>query len=103
MELGDKVVIGGRTMLRPGFSLVGLTGLIVASRYNAPPGTRAVWVDWEEAGYTDTEDLPQVVNVPAIHLSPAESQPSQPVEESPSTQPQPNPAQDNEEPRLRLV
>ena len=72
MELGDKVTIGGRTMLRPGFSLVGLTGRIVASRYDAPPGTRAVWMDWEEFGYDDP-DLPQVVNVPSIHLQIADA------------------------------
>lgn len=68
MNLGDKVRIGGRTMLRPGFSLVGVTGRIVQSRYDAPPGTLAVWVDWEESGYADQEDLPSVVNVPYIHL-----------------------------------
>ena len=68
-NLGDKVVIGGRTMLRPGLSLVGMTGRIVTSRYDAPSGTVAIWLDWEAAGYTDTTDLPPVANVPAIHVA----------------------------------
>jgi hypothetical protein len=103
MKLGDKVVIGGRTMLRPGFSLVGLTGLIVTSRYDAPAGTRAVWVDWEEGGYTDTEELPSVVNVPEIHLSPVGA--AQPPPPAQPTQPprQPPPVEDGEAPRFRLV
>ena len=107
MKLGDKVVIGGRTMLRPGFSLVGLTGLIVTSRHDAPAGTRAVWVDWEAAGYTELDNLPSVVNVAEAHLrpadqsQPAQAQPAQPQATRPSTQPPPS--EDDEEPRLRLV
>ena len=72
MNIGDKVVIGGRTMLRPGFSLVGFTGVIVESAANAPAGTLTVQIDWQEAGYEDTGNLPVFVNVPAIHLSPPE-------------------------------
>ncbi|MDQ3814059.1 MAG: hypothetical protein M3347_08915, partial [Armatimonadota bacterium] len=72
-KLGQKVVIGGRTMLRPGLSLVGMTGRIISSRYDAPPGTVAIWLDWEADGYTEEDleahDLPRVVNVPEIHVS----------------------------------
>lgn len=67
-KLNDRVRIGGRTMLSPTVSLVGLTGRVVSSRADAPPGTVAVWVDWEEGGYTDTDELPSVVNVPGQHL-----------------------------------
>lgn len=97
-------MIGGRTMLRPGFSLVGFTGLIVTSRYDAPAGTRAVWVDWEEAGYTDTEELPSVVNVAETHLrladqpQPAQRGQSQPPEESPLPQ-----TENGEGPKFRLI
>ncbi len=69
MEIGDKVMIGGRTMLRPGFSLVGFTGTIVESAANAPAGTLTVKIDWQEAGYDDTTGLPAMVNVPTVHLS----------------------------------
>lgn len=67
-QLNDKVVIGGRTMLSPTISLVGLTGRVLSSRYDAPPGTVAVWVDWDESDYADLEDLPSTVNVPSVHL-----------------------------------
>jgi len=118
MELGDKVTIGGRTMLRPGFSLVGLTGRIVASRYDAPPGTRAVWIDWEEFGYDDP-DLPRVVNVPSIHIEweGAETEKKNarkpaPMKSIPPLQtvapvrisgPDENPEPDEERPKLRLI
>ena len=65
MQIGDKVVIGGRTMLRPGFSLVGFTGTIVETAANAPAGTHTVQIDWQAAGYDDTASLPALVNVPA--------------------------------------
>jgi hypothetical protein len=64
-QLGQKVVIGGRTMLSPTISLVGLTGRIISSRHDAPPGTVAVLVDWDESEYADVEDLPDTVNVPS--------------------------------------
>ena len=75
---GDRVEIGGRTMLRPGFSLVGLTGVIFASAPNVPEGCLTVAVDWpahgynEENGYPDGS-LPLFVNVPAAHLSDADA------------------------------
>lgn len=67
-ELGQKVVIGGRTMLSPTISLVGLTGRIISSRHDAPSGTIAVMVDWDESEYADVEDLPFSVNVPAEYV-----------------------------------
>jgi hypothetical protein len=76
LSIGDRVEIGGRTMLRPGFSLVGLTGIIFPSAPNAPAGCFTVAVDWvahgytAEAGYPDGT-LPLFVNVPVPHLTPA--------------------------------
>ncbi len=75
---GDRVEIGGRTMLRPGFSLVGLTGVIFPSAPNVPDGCLTVAVDWpahgynEENGYPDGS-LPLFVNVPVAHLSDADA------------------------------
>ena len=74
--VGDRVEIGGRTMLRPGFSLVGLTGIIFETAPNAPANCLTVAVDWiahgytAEAGYPDGS-LPLFVNVPVPHLTPA--------------------------------
>jgi hypothetical protein len=82
MQTGDKVVIGGRTMLRPGFSLVGFTGTVVESAANAPAGTLTIKIDWQEAGYEDGTNLPEMVNVPTIHLSAPE-----PVETEPPKRP----------------
>jgi hypothetical protein len=67
-ELGQKVVIGGRTMLSPTISLVGLTGRIISSRHDAPPGTVAILVDWHESEYIDVDDLPDTVNVPQEYV-----------------------------------
>lgn len=76
LSIGDRVEIGGRTMLRPGFSLVGLTGVIFPSAPNAPAGCFTVAVDWVAHGYTAEAgfpdgSLPLFVNVPVPHLSPA--------------------------------
>jgi hypothetical protein len=67
-ELGTKVIIGGRTMLSPTISLVGVTGRICSSRHDAPPGTVAIWVDWDESPYANLDDLPRTVNVPWQHV-----------------------------------
>ena len=67
-ELNEKVTIGGRTMLSPTVSLVGLTGRVVSSRHDAPTGTIAIWVDWDESEYKDLDDLPSTVNVPWQHV-----------------------------------
>lgn len=72
-KFGDRVEISGRTMLRPGFSLVGLAGMVFPTAPNAPAGTVSVAIDWlafdysEENGYPEGS-LPPVVNVPADHL-----------------------------------
>ncbi len=77
-KFGDRVEIGGRTMLRPGFSLVGLTGVIFPSAPNVPDGCLTVAVDWPGHGYTEENgypegSLPLFVNVPAAHLSDADA------------------------------
>lgn len=76
-KFGDRVEIGGRTMLRPGFSLVGLTGVIFPGAPNVPDGCLTVAVDWPGHGYTEENgypegSLPLFVNVPAAHLSDAD-------------------------------
>jgi hypothetical protein len=60
-------------MLRPGFSLVGLTGLVFPNAPNSPPGCATVVVDWLAHGYTPETGypdgtLPPSVNVPIEHL-----------------------------------
>ena len=73
LPFGTRVEIGGRTMLRPGFSLVGLTGMVYLPAPGIPPGCTTVIVDWKahgytpEAGYPDGS-LPPLVNVPTPHL-----------------------------------
>lgn len=68
MNIGDKVLIGGRTMLRPGFSLVGLQGLVMPSAPHVPANCTTVHIDWQAQGYTQTDDLPPLVNVLTEHL-----------------------------------
>ena len=77
-KFGNRVEIGGRTMLRPGFSLVGLTGVIFPSAPNVPDGCLTVAVDWPGHGYTEENGypegtLPLFVNVPSAHLSDADA------------------------------
>ncbi len=94
-KFGDRVEIGGRTMLRPGFSLVGLAGMVLPSAPNAPSGTVAVAVDWlafdytEENGYP-ADSLPPVVNVPADHLILLEENPTSLGIQKPVLKPNPN-------------
>ena len=71
---GTRVEIGGRTMLKPGFSLVGLTGMVYLKSPGAPDDCQTVLVDWKAHGYTpengyEDGDLPLLVNVPREHLS----------------------------------
>ncbi len=70
MNIGDKVLIGGRTMLRPGISLVGLQGMVMPSAANVPANCTTVLINWQEQGYTQTDDLPPLVNVLTEHLEP---------------------------------
>lgn len=86
-KFGDRVEIGGRTMLRPGFSLVGLTGIIFPNAPNSPAGCLTVAVDWVAHGYNEASgypdgSLPLFVNVPAQHLTAAEA-PAPPEETKP--------------------
>ena len=72
-KFGDRVEISGRTMLRPGFSLVGLAGMVFPTAPNAPAGTVSVAIDWLAFDYSEANgypegSLPPVVNVPADHL-----------------------------------
>lgn len=95
LKIGDRVEIGGRTMLSPTVSLVGVTGTIFPSMSNAPPGCLSVSVEWETNGFTeengwDLDDLPVFVNVPSHFLTPiGEAEP----------EPEPKP----EKPKLRLI
>lgn len=78
MNIGDRVVIGGRTMLRPGFSLVGLEGIVMPLSPNVPPGCLTVLIDWQSQGYQNEDgDLPLFVNIPTVHLEPAEEKTAQ--------------------------
>jgi hypothetical protein len=91
LSFGTKVEISGRTMLRPGFSLVGLTGMIYLTSDNAPEGCQTVLVDWLKHGYTPEAgypegSLPLLVNVPTAHLS-LELTEEKPVEEKPEKKP----------------
>lgn len=68
MNIGQLVRIGGRTRLSPTFSLVGLTGIVIPTAPGAPPGAVTVWVNWQDAGYENLDELPPAVNVPQEHL-----------------------------------
>ena len=80
-------MIGGRTMLRPGFSLVGLEGIVMPMAPQVPPGCLTVLIDWQGQGYSDEDgDLPLFINIPSVHLEPVgdkttteEPEPSRPV------------------------
>ena len=73
LPFGTRVEIAGRTMLRPGFSLVGLTGMVYLQAPGAPAGCTTVIVDWKAHGYTPEngyaeDSLPPLINVPTQHL-----------------------------------
>ena len=68
MNIGQLVRIGGRTRLSPTFSLVGLTGIVIPTAPSAPPNCVTVWVNWQDAGYENIDELPPAVNVPTEHL-----------------------------------
>jgi hypothetical protein len=129
MNIGDRVLIGGRTMLRPGFSLVGLEAVVMPTFPNAPEGCATVKIDWEGAGYdlAEYDDLPPFINVPIVHLDPVavtgEAEPSAPalglvaervLDDAPTKPSKPSatpdeapptdaPQDDMEKPRLRLI
>ncbi len=94
-KFGDRVEIGGRTMLRPGFSLVGLSGMVFPTAPNAPAGTVSVKVDWLEFDYTEENgypegSLPPVVNVPADQLILLDENPTTLGVAKPVLKPNPN-------------
>ena len=94
-KFGDRVEISGRTMLGPGFSLVGLTGMVFPTASNAPAGTVSVAIDWLAFNYTPENGyaegtLPPVVNVPAEHLFLIEENPSTLGVKKPVLKPDPN-------------
>jgi hypothetical protein len=64
----DRVVIGGRTMLRPGYSLTGMSGTVFAVGGFCPPGQVQVIVDDETVDEADGSRA-LVVNVPTLHLT----------------------------------
>lgn len=73
LPFGTRVEIAGRTMLRPGFSLVGLTGMVYLPAPGIPPGCTTVIINWAAHGYTPEsgypeDSLPPLVNVPTQHL-----------------------------------
>ena len=101
LPFGTRVEIGGRTMLRPGFSLVGLTGMVYLQSPGTPPGCTTVIVDWKTHGYTPEggypeDSLPPMVNVPTQHLTIFEGE-----VEAPEVQPKPKfvPRPDRIDPR----
>jgi len=81
-NLGDKVTIVGGVLREYSIRLDGLTGLVVSSRHDAPPGTIAVYVEWKDTIYADWEHKPTWVNVPPDKLqkesdAPIEYRPAQ--------------------------
>ncbi len=83
LPFGTRVEIAGRTMLRPGFSLVGLTGMVYLSAPGIPPGCTTVIIDWKAHGYTPEngyaeDSLPPLVNVPTQHLEVFEGEVEEP-------------------------
>jgi len=63
----DRVRIGGRTMLRPGHSLVGREGTVFALGGWCPPGHAQIIVD-DEVVEEDGGSRVMLVNVPVAHL-----------------------------------
>ena len=76
-KLSDHVTIVGGVLQEYGVRLDGLTGIITSSRYDAPQGTFAVYVDWHASPYADrVDELPKWVNVPPEFLKKIEQEPS---------------------------
>ena len=101
LPFGTRVEIGGRTMLRPGFSLVGLTGMVYLQSPGTPPGCTTVIVDWKSHGYTPEggypeDSLPPMVNVPTQHLQVFEGEVEEP---EPEVKPKFVPRKDRIDPR----
>lgn len=68
-RLSDRVTIVGGVLQEYSVRLDGLVGIVTSSRYDAPAGTIAVYVYWDQSPYHDrVEELPKWVNVPAQFL-----------------------------------
>lgn len=72
MKIHDKVIIGGRTMLRPGYSLVGKSGTVFALG-SAHDDVCQVMVDDEIMEAPDGGQMALVVNVPIMYLTMVEA------------------------------
>lgn len=95
-------------MLRPGFSLVGLSGIVFFTAPNAPAGCLTVAIDWPRHGYTaangyEEGSLPLFVNIPAQELVPLAAPPVTPHSSPPSTSQAEEPNNPSDKPGLRLV
>jgi hypothetical protein len=78
-HLSDRVSIIGGVLQEYGVRLDGLTGIVTSSRHDAPPGTFAVYVYWEESPYRDRiSELPKWVNVPPEFLCRTEGESTPP-------------------------
>ena len=106
LAFGTRVEISGRTMLRPGFSLVGLTGMVYLPAPGIPPGCTTVIVNWAAHGYTPEngyaeDSLPPLVNVPTQHLqvTTGELEPESAVNAEPEPKPKFVPRADRIDPR----
>lgn len=103
LPFGTRVEIAGRTMLRPGFSLVGLTGMVYLQAPGAPAGCTTVIIDWKSHGYTPEtgypeDSLPPLVNVPTLHLAIVSGE-AQVEEAKPQPKPKFVPRKDRIDPR----
>lgn len=105
LPFGTRVEIAGRTMLRPGFSLVGLTGMVYLPAPGAAPGCTTIIVNWAAHGYTPAngyaeDSLPLLVNVPTQHLQIATGEaPIEAVDAEPQAKPKFVPRADRIDPR----
>ena len=105
LPFGTRVEIAGRTMLRPGFSLVGLTGMVYLPAPGVPPGCTTVIIDWKAHGYTPEagypeDTLPPLINVPTQHLQITTGEvEAQNVEAEPQVKPKFVPRADRIDPR----
>ena len=105
LPFGTRVEIAGRTMLRPGFSLVGLTGMVYLPAPGVPPGCTTVIIDWKAHGYTPEagypeDSLPPLVNVPTQHLQITTGEaPIEAVDAEPQVKPKFVPRPDRIDPR----
>lgn len=85
-QLSDRVTIVGGVLQEYSVRLDGLRGIITSSRHDAPAGTLAVYVYWDESPYADRiEELPKWVNVPPQFLCKTEEEADE------ETAPQPAP------------